>query len=504
MARRRPAKTQGPEVAAFFEQALTHKKGPMAGKPFIFELWQQEDIDLIYELDEYGRRVWRSVTWGIPRGNGKSPTAAGIGLLELVTRADSPEVFIGAGSRGQAGTVHGFAFDLPKDGPLADILDIPRGRTSAIQCPSNNGIMRVLSADGDLAHSLSVSVGIVDELHVFQTEKQEELYFALVTATQKRDQSVMLSITTAGKNKASLLGEKFDAMLATHELEYSDDGCRVVARNRDTGSLMIWRGAPVNCDVSDRKIWRACNPASWIPLSELERLAGEVPESVFRRLILNQWVLGADAAIQPGAWDGCKLVLPAGEDFIPNGADVWVGIDIGERRDTSAVNIICPMPDGRVRVKSTVFNPTKENLRTLLPLVEDEVRRIADTYQLRGCGFDPWQMRRSAELLTADGIRMLAVKQNDSTMVPISQQVFDMIGSATFAHDGDPTLRRHVLAAEAKQTTRGAWRFVKPLKSHGRRVDESQKVDALIALVIGAAAWASDETSGGDLWADSW
>lgn len=502
MARRRLADTPhtlGSGVGQFFAENLTHTKGPAAGKPFILEPWQQEDINLIYEIDDDGHRVWRNVIWGIPRGNGKSPSAAGLALLELCSRSDSPDVFCAAGSRGQASIVHEFAFDLPKGGPLEDFLEFPRGRGSAIRCPSNGGVMRVLSADGDLQHGLSVSVAIIDEKHIFKTEKQEELYFALATATQKRVDSVLLEITTAGANKDSLLGEQFDAIVKTHELEYSDDRCRLVARDRQAGSLMIWRGAPDDCDVTDRAIWRACNPATWIPLPEIERLARTVPESVFRRLVLNQWVIGNDAAIQPGAWDAC---MEAGE--IPDGADVWVGIDIGERRDSSSVNVLWPMGDGRIRTQSTVFDPEAENVKTLMPLVEAEVRRIAETYQLRGAGFDPWQFRRSADLLASEGIRMMPIPQNDSHMVPGSQLVFDMIEQAQIVHDGDPVLRKHVLAAEAKQTSRGTWRLVKPLQSHGRRTDESRKVDALLALVIALIAWTEDETAGGEVWADTW
>jgi len=465
------------------------------GEPFIFDEWQREDVDLIYELNPDGSRKWRSIVWGLPRGGGKSPCTAGFGLFELTDRQDAPEVYVGAAAREQGETVQEYAHLMPKGGPLEDFLDFPRATGSVIKCPSNGGKMKVLSADGDVAHSKSVSVAIIDELHVFRTRKQEELYFALVTATQKRPDSVVFVITTAGPNKASLLGEKFDAIVKTHELSYSHNGCRMVARNEATGSLMIWWGAPDDAVVSDPRVWRACNPASWIPLSEIGRLAGEVPESVFRRLILNQWVLGADAAIQPAAWDSC---YEAGA--IPEGADVWIGVDIGERRDHSAVTMVSPMPDGRLRMVAHEWDPAVENVKTLLPMVEAEIRRIAGAYQLRCCAYDKWQFNRSAELLEADGIRMVEVPQNETHMVPGSQLFFDLISQKVIAHDGDTVLRQHVLAAEAKQTSRGGWRFVKPLNASGRRTDESQKVDAALAAVMACAAWSYDNKAGGDLW----
>ncbi|MBT9153312.1 MAG: hypothetical protein DDT35_01544 [Firmicutes bacterium] len=230
-------RTLGPAVAEFFAGNLRHTKGSHIGQPFALEPWQQEIINLVYEIDNHGRRKWRSVLLGLPRGNGKSPLAAGIGLFELITRSDAPD-----------------------GGPLVDFLHFPKSRTSAISCTHNHGRMRVLSADGDLQHGLSVSAAIIDELHAFKTNKQEELFFALLTATQKREDSITLMITTAGASKASLLGEKYEAMIKTHKLEYSGDGCTVVGKNEDAGSLLIWVAAPDSADVSDRAIWRACNP----------------------------------------------------------------------------------------------------------------------------------------------------------------------------------------------------------------------------------------------------
>lgn len=478
--------TAGPVVAEFFRDNLRHTKGPRAGAAFELEPWQQADVDLMYELDDRGRRVWRTIIYGIARGNGKSPICAGFGLLELVARTDSPDVFCAAASHDQATIVRGFAHDMPHGGPLEDYLDIPRSRTSAIRCPHNGGVMKVLSADGDLQHGLSVSVAIPDELHVWRTNKQEEVYFALATAMQKREDSVMFCPTTAGASKATLLGEKYDAILRTHDLEWSDDGCLLIARHREAASLMIWRGAPDGADVADRAVWRACNPASWIPLEELERMALDVPETVFRRLVLNQWVVGSDAAIQPGAWDACE-----GDAALRPGEDVWVGVDLGERRDTSGILTVAPGPGDRVRVQARVVAPSIRG-DSSMPLIEAELRRIADTYTLRGVAFDPWQLRDLAQRLASEGMRMVEVPQNDGHMVPASQLLFEMVQRQQIVHSGDRVLRQHVLAAEAKQTSRGLWRIVKPLQAHGRRTDDSQKVDACIALALALNLWSED------------
>jgi hypothetical protein len=76
--------------ADFLAQYLVHTKGPAAGKPFKLEPWQGSFVDELYEVDERGQRVFKRAILGVPRGNGKSPLAAAIGLYELMTHTDEP------------------------------------------------------------------------------------------------------------------------------------------------------------------------------------------------------------------------------------------------------------------------------------------------------------------------------------------------------------------------------------------------------------------------------
>lgn len=308
-------RTKGPAVAKLFTN-FRHTKGPAAGKTFVLEPWQQDDTDLMFELDANNRRQWRSILYGVPRGCGKSPMVAGFGLAELLARDDEPDVFCAAGKREQAGIVQGFAASFVKSGPLAAKCQV---FANAITYAPNGGSMRTVSADGTLAHGLSVSAALRDEKHAWVTPKQEELHWALATATHKREDSVEYDITTAGWDKRTLLGEQYDANLATMELEWSEDRCRLVGRDVEGRSLMIWRGAPEEADVADPAVWRACVPASWVPASELARLARTLPENVFRRLILNQWTEAESTWLPLGAWDDCadkKRVVAVDEPIV--------------------------------------------------------------------------------------------------------------------------------------------------------------------------------------------
>jgi phage terminase large subunit-like protein len=475
MATLAPAKTLGPAVAEFFAANLRHTKGPTAGEPFELEPWQQADIDLIYELNDDGSRRWSKVLYGVPRGNGKSPIAAGVALLELARREDSPDVFCAAGSREQARIVQGFAKDFVETGPLVDFMKPLR---NAITYDAVRGSLRTLSADGHLAHGLSISAAVRDEIHAWTSEKQIELYLALETAAHKRPDSFLLDITTAGFDRESLLGELVDLFMLRGEIEHDEDGFRLIARIPESGMIMIWRGAPDDADVADPEVWRRANPASWIRDEALARQASSVPRDVFRRLHLNQWTESESGIVDGATWDALGTV---GE--IPAGAEVFAGVDIGERRDHSAITLVHRLDDGRLACASQVFEP-RDDRDTLLPTVEAALRDIADRFDLRAVGYDPWQFRRSAEMLKSEGMPVAAFPQNDTHMVPASASLHDALNAGQIVPAGEQKeLRAHMLAAEVHSTARGTWRLGKP---RGRSGSEKtrRKVDAAIALVI--------------------
>jgi phage terminase large subunit-like protein len=498
-----PASTLGPAVAEFFAGNLVFCEGDKKGEPFILEDFQRQIIDLVYELDSQGRRAWKMVIIGIPRGNGKSPFCAGIGLFELAYRDDSPQIFCTAAARGQAGIVHKFAYEMSQDGPLADYFEYPRTQRGLgpIRCESNDGVFKVLSADGLLQHGQNPSVVIEDELHAFTTGKQKQLHFAMTSSMHKRHDSVMIVITTAGENKDSLLGELYDSLIKRCTLEHSEDGCLTVGRDYKSRELLIWYGAPEDADVRDPKVWRACTPAPWIEDDALELAAHENPESVFRQLYLNQWVLGADAAIQPGAWDACKV-----EGSIAKGTDIWVGVDIGEKHDRSAIVWVAPDDCGRLRVESTIIVPPANaaGIVTTLPQVEAELRRLADTYSLMKVNYDPWSMRDLANRMASENMPMHEYAQNDINMVPACGSVYDMVNDKQIVHDGDIDLREHVLNAAVKRCSRGGWRFTKPPTSGGTQMDRSKKIDACIAMVMAVDGYQTDHKEVGEVWAASW
>src|SRR5207248_8212253 len=193
-----------------------------------------------YRRDKHGRRVYRSGVLGVPRGNGKTPLAAALGLYELLTRTDAPEIYCAACSKEQAGIALGFARSFVEDSHLRDWTSVK----SKLRCPSSRGVMQVISSEGRMQHGRMPAVGLMDELWAFETEREEQTYHALVSALHKREDPHVLSITTAGYDKQSLLGRIYQNALSWDDIQTSADGCLTIARDLENGQLLYWYGAP--------------------------------------------------------------------------------------------------------------------------------------------------------------------------------------------------------------------------------------------------------------------
>ena len=478
-------KTIGPSVADFFRR-FRHTKGARAGQPFELEPWQRDFVDEFYRVDDEGRRVYRLGILGIPRGNGKSPLAAGFGLFELVGRSDAPDIFCAAGSRDQARVVYDFARSFADSDGFRDALTV--GRRSIVY-DANGGALRVLSSQGSLQHGLSVSACIVDELHAFTTHQQEELWNALWTALHKRVDAFALTCTTAGFNKDTLLGRMYDEALKLPDVERRGR-CLTVARDEENGVLLWWYAAPEGAAIEDEEIWRECNPASWVSMRDLRRQlhAPGFDENDFRRLHLNQWTKVRDAWLPTGTWDALRS-----EDEIPDGAEVYVGVDVGLIHDSTAVVWAHRLEDGRVAVRARVWSAKEDapaheyvgggriDLEEIERFITDD---LAKRYSVRELVFDPRFFERSAQELSRAGLAVAPLHQSSAQMADAYQAFYVACREGKVTHDGDTVLAAHVEATAANLTDRG-WKV--------RKLRSSARIDACVAAVMAHSRAAREE-----------
>lgn len=455
-------------VDAFFRTHLRHMKGRWAGQPFVLEPWQRDEIiaPLFGQTDPDGRRTYREALVGLPRKNGKSELAAGIALYMLVADGEyGAEVYSVAGSRAQAGIVFKTAADMVRASPtLRAACKVYR---SVIEVPELGAIYRVLSADANLAHGYNPHAAIIDELHV---HPNAELYEAMRTGTAARTQPLILSITTAGAERDGVAWEVFERGRS----------------GTDPRMFHYWRGVPDGKDAFADENLREANPASWVSLDFLQDQRRSLPPAVFARLHANVWWSGTTEA-----WLTGEQVRACQHKTADLDADrpVVIAIDAASRRDTTAVMAVQKLDDGRFVRKCWHFG-ADDSLGFLdYGLVEQLIRDLCSSYDVRRVAFDPFQMVRSAQILSSEGVPVETFPQNDTRMVPASSLLYDLILEERLVLDHCPTCERQLLSAAVAESARG-WRL--------HKLRSKSPIDAAVALAMGCqlAEWEAGEGGG--------
>jgi phage terminase large subunit-like protein len=321
----------------FFPTYLRHQRGRHQDQPF--ELLDYQEWLVIRPLfgwkhADTGLRRFRTVFVGIPKGNGKSPLAAGIALeLLLIDGEAGAEVYAVAKDRDQAKIMFNDAkvmvelsADVDGDG-VPDLLQECTPFTRQIIARSTNSKYEVRSADVRGSHGPRPSGLMFDEFHAQRTR---ELFESLHRGTGKRTQPVTAMFTTAGDDDESICFE---------EWEYSK---RVIADpSLDETRLPVIFEAGTDEDWQSEKTWARVNPGlgQTVDLEFLRREAKAAAleprkRNDFLRYHLNRWVNTAVAWLPVEWWDACTEAL-APDDVLAR-LDVGCGLDLSQRYDLTA------------------------------------------------------------------------------------------------------------------------------------------------------------------------
>jgi phage terminase large subunit-like protein len=427
------------------------------------------DTGVKWELEPFQREIAADVLSGvretlvlIPKGNAKTTLLAGIALHHLLTVPDA-SVPIGAASREQAGILYRQASGFIRRNPQLEQFLKPQDGYRRILNTVNGGILQVYASDADTGDGVIPTLALVDELH---RHKDDGLYGVWADGLGKRGGQIV-TISTAGDDEDSPLGVMRSQALKMPGVKR--DGAHTIARSKDF-VMHEWACDPTD-DLHDLRVVKRANPLKAVTLDEL-RMRRDSPTMTpwrWARFACGVWTAGEKTWMQPADWDACKGTVQLDE------ADrVWMGVDIGQVRDSSAV-ITAGWVDDKLHVSCKAWEPPPE---VQILEVEAHIERQADKYDVAEIAYDPWRFKRSAEVLEERGLMMVEFPQTQSRMAQGSSVLYDLIREGKLVHDGDELLRRHVLAGVAAETESG-WRVSK--KKSGK------KIDACIALVLAAS-----------------
>jgi phage terminase large subunit-like protein len=314
--------------------------------------------------------------------------------------------------------------------------------------------LRVLAGDAPKLHGLTPSLAIIDELHA---HPDAEVYLALRTATLKRPQSRLITISTAGQGADTPLGRLRGRALGQPHV--ARRGAHSDARGPNL-RMLEW-SVPEDADITKPAVVKKANPASWITPRALREQHEAVAEVAYRRYHCNQWTAAVGAWLPAGVWQAC-----AGHTEFTDGERVRVGVDVGGERSASAVVYV----NERLHVGVDTWTGDDAVLE-----VAAFVAELADRFQIVEAVYDPWRAGQMAPEWEQRGIRAVAFPQSDSRMIPACERLYDLIVHGELTHPDDPALNAHVHAAVARHSRRG-WRLEKP--------DRSTNIDSAVALAM--------------------
>jgi phage terminase large subunit-like protein len=476
----------------FFEHYLRHSKGRWAGKRFILEPWQREDIirPLFGWRRPDGTRRYRHAYIELPRKNGKSTLAAGLALYLLAADAEpGAEVYSCAADREQARIVFAQARQMVEASPaLRKRLKTFR---NAITYPKRAGSYKVLSADAPTKHGLNSSGIIFDELHA---QPNRELFDVMDTSIGARTQPIMIMITTAGHDLESVCYEQhtYAEQIATGVVDDPSWFIYIAAAQPDED----WRSPTT---------WRKCNPGYGVTIGE-EYLREQVKkaikspayENTFKRLHLNIWTSQETKWIGRADWDACAAPLPDLKN-----RPCHLALDLASKTDIAALVAAFPPTDDDPRIYLMPFlfvpgaNLEELGARNRAPYsawvrdgyliatdgvvidyaaIERTIADLAATYTVGSIAVDPWNAAQMAQNLSASGFDVVEYRQSYKTMSPASKEFEARVLNRTLAHGGHPVLR---WMADNVMVIRDSNDNIKPDKAKSR-----QKIDGIIASIM--------------------
>lgn len=493
------------ERAVEFLRRLKHPSSTAPNHAFQLHHFQERFVRGIYgPRHPDGRRIVETVFWMIPRGNRKTSLAAALALLHTIgpERVPAGQVIFAASDREQAGLGFKEAANIIRmDKRLVGATRIYDAHNSAkkIVYPAQGVELQAISSDGAAQHGKTPSFVLVDEIHVW---KGRDLWEALKSGMVKTSGTLMVIATTAGRGSENI---GFDQYQYARRV-----ACGEIV---NPAYLPIIFEAENDNDWQDEDVWHRTNPglAHGFPNLDALRTAAKEAEHrpadrhAFLQFNLNIWQAHSrDPLFDMATYDAGTFPLDLAElEALP----CFLGVDMAINGDLTAVVAAWRHDDGRITIAPWFFVPGDDLMsraqRDGVPYerwrdeghvivtegpiidpgtVENHIRELCATFDVREIAFDPHLARTTMQRLFDDGLPTVEMRQNITTMGPAIGTLERFVNGRLLRHGGHPVLRHHFDSVVASRNDTGLVRMHKGKKSD--RIDGA----VAAAMAVGRAA----------------
>lgn len=323
-------------VCRFIER-LPHTKGKWAAvrERIVLQPWQVFAIGVPFGWvhkagNRKGLRRFRLIVVVVPRKNGKSVIAGGVGLYMLCADGEAgPEVYSGATTEGQAWEVLKPARLMAQKLPALCAKFGVTVNAKSLTIEADGGKFETLI--GDPGDGQSPSCAIHDEYHEHRDDGQVS---TMETGMGARDQPVQLIITTAGEN---LAGPCY-ALIQDERKKLAGIGHNGGPPIEDE-TFFLEHAADEGDDWKAEATLRKANPnfdvsvgGDYLRARQRDAITTPRKRGVFKTKHLNLWVASKSAYFDIEAWRRC-----ASPDVPIRGA---AGLDLERYRGRRAIGAL--------------------------------------------------------------------------------------------------------------------------------------------------------------------
>lgn len=493
-----------------FLELLPHVKGPKANRRelIVLEPWQCFIVTILYGWVEKrgeraGKRRFRRAYIEVARGNAKSTILAGLLLYSMLEGEEGAECVSAATKAEQAAIVFGIAQAMLRKRPdlrgrlgFRDTMHrLVHRRSGAVAFP--------LSRDSKTQDGLNIHFASIDELHAHKTR---ETYDVVETGTGKRDNSLLVVITTAGTDTSGICYEIRSYCVQVLEGRESDDSQFAVIYTLDDDD-----------DWTDPGAWRKANP-NWnvsVQPEIVEQLAKKAmavasAQNNFKTKHLNVWCNAHHAWMNMVAWGACADPALKIEEF--QGEPCFEALDIANTTDICARAILFwrDLPhrnEGKQAAGEIerhwyafVFHYLPEDAVTNgknasyqgwakdgiikttpgkaldLDVVRDDMVEDRDRFEIREIPYDPYQARKLVGECLKLELPMVEYRMTTPNMSPPMKELEHLVLDGRFHHTGDKCLAWQVSNLVCKTDAKD--------NVYPRKMRQELKIDGGVALIM--------------------
>lgn len=302
--------------------------------------WQQDVLDVAYEIDARGRLVYREVVLIVPRQAGKTTMLLSVQVHRALAWGAPQASFYTAQTRNHARAKfideHLPILKGSEFGPLFR----PRLALGSEAILWDNGSIHSIGAPTkDAGHGGTIDLAQIDEGFALTDDRLEQ-GLKPTMITRKSPQTWIVS--AAGDENSTYLRAKVDV------------GRERARLGQMTGAAYFEWSAEDDADPADPATWWACHPALGHTIEE-DAIAADfetMPLEEFERAYLARWPGNRHTrVISEDAWRACRDTESTVTD------PVTFGIDVAPDRSSAAVAVAGLRPDGLLHVEVVAHQP---------------------------------------------------------------------------------------------------------------------------------------------------